>query len=585
MHPRCVVRVLAVLALFLSAAPARAASQKVELELQGGGEAVRGAAFVLDALAEIQAGWHINAHQPKQPYLIPTELTLTLPPGVSSEAIYYPPALSKQLGFAGGEELLLYEGKLGITTALSVSEDFADPHLRIRAALRFQACNDTTCLPPDRTEAELVVSVVAASAAPGEAVEWGLPGSAAADIGQEAQLDRWLREQGLLFTIFAVALLGLGLNLTPCVYPVVSITVAYFGGQAASRSRVVLLAVIYVLGIAASFSALGVTAALSGGLFGAALQKPAVILAIAGFLAFLALGSFGLYQIRPPAMLARLGGGASTGMVGAGFMGLTMGIVAAPCVGPIVLGLLLLVGARQDPYLGFLLFFVLALGMGAPYVFLATAAGSIRRLPRSGEWLVWTERLFGCVLLSLAAYFAAPLAPEPVRSHLLPTVVGASGLYLGFIEPAGRGVPYFPMLKRAAGVGFLAAALWLAQPVEMARAVAWEPIGALSSSASAAGENGRRPLLIDFAAEWCIPCREMDHTTYVDPDVVREAERFRMIRADISQENDATTELVERYAVRGVPTVILFSSDGQEERRMVGYVGADAMLAAMREVR
>jgi thiol:disulfide interchange protein DsbD len=109
-------------------------------------------------------------------------------------------------------------------------------------------------------------------------------------------------------------------------------------------------------------------------------------------------------------------------------------------------------------------------------------------------------------------------------------------------------------------------------------AIAWEPY-------EHAAPDSEKPLLIDFAAEWCIPCREMDHTTYIDPDVVDEADRFRMVRADVTDENDLTAELLAKYDVKGVPTVILLSASGEERQRMVGYVGPDELLAAMRAVR
>ncbi|MFI4932892.1 MAG: thioredoxin fold domain-containing protein, partial [Burkholderiales bacterium] len=263
--------------------------------------------------------------------------------------------------------------------------------------------------------------------------------------------------------------------------------------------------------------------------------------------------------------------------------GLTMGIVAAPCVGPIVVGLLIFVGSRQDAGLGFLLFFVLALGMGLPYLALAMAAGSIRRLPRSGEWLLWTERLFGCILLSLAAYYVSTLLSGPIKPWVLPAVIGVSGLYLGFVERAGRAVRSFRLIKAAVGIGMVAVAVWLAQPVSITQAIAWEPYEQWSNPEHAA--DGEKPLLLDFAAEWCIPCREMDHTTYLHPEVVREANRFHMVKADITQDNESTSELVAKYEVRGVPTVILFSPRGDETQRMVGYVGPSQMLSAMRAVR
>jgi thiol:disulfide interchange protein DsbD len=194
--------------------------------------------------------------------------------------------------------------------------------------------------------------------------------------------------------------------------------------------------------------------------------------------------------------------------------------------------------------------------------------------------LLWTERLFGCVLLCLAAYYVASLLPPPFKAWLLPVAVGASGLYLAFVERAGSGLRYFRPIKAGVGLTMLAVAVWLALPPGTTQAIAW-----LHYEERGGVANGEKPRLIDFHAEWCIPCREMDHSTYVDPDVVAEATRFQMVKADLTEENDATAELMERYEVKGVPTVILFSPAGEETHRMVGYVGPDEMLDAMRAVR
>jgi thiol:disulfide interchange protein DsbD len=295
----------------------------------------------------------------------------------------------------------------------------------------------------------------------------------------------------------------------------------------------------------------------------------------------LALGSFGIYQIRPPQALMRWAGGSASGAAGALFMGLTMGVVAAPCVGPVLVGLLVFVGSRQDPHLGFLLFFVLALGMGAPYVGLALAAGSLKSLPRSGALLEWIERVFGCVLLALAAYFVGPLLPAPVDRYLLPAVLVGAGAYLGLLARVAGSSASFAWVRRAAGIAFVLAALWVARPGGPDGSIAWERLAGLADNGHPPAGS---PLLIDFVADWCIPCVEMERTTYVDADVIREAERFRMVKADVTREDAATTETVERYQVRGVPTVILYGSDGRERQRLVGYVGPVEMLAAMRQV-
>jgi len=562
--------------LALVQTPARAEDAKVRLELEASDPVIApGAGIGIDAFAFVADGWHIHAHEPGDPFLIGTDLQLSLPEGVSVVEKFYPTPDKRSFEFAPGKQLLVYEGKVGIVVGVQVAKDFAGHEIEVDAKLRYQACNDTTCLPPATARASLTLRVDAAAGTDGVSFA---DEPAPAPPGRQEQIAAWLAERGLIFTLLAVALLGFGLNLTPCVYPLISVTIAYFGGQGGSRRRVAGLASLYVLGIALSFSVLGVAASLSGGVFGAALQRPAVILGIAALMVVLALGSFGVYQLQPPAFLMRWAGGAGSGAAGALFMGLTMGIVAAPCVGPIVLGLLLFIGSRQDPVLGFSLFFVLALGMGAPYLLLALAAGSIRKLPRSGEWLQWVEYLFGCLLLALAAYFLSPLLPSPLKQMALPAVIGASGLYLGFMARAGHALRGFVAFKRVAGAAMLLFAVFLARPAQGGR-IAWEPIDVLAA-APAAG----KPLLIDFVAEWCIPCREMEHSTYVDAAVIDEAERFRMVKADLTEESDATSQVVEKFAVRGVPTVLLLSGVGEETHRMVGYVGPDELLRAMREV-
>jgi len=568
------------------AAGARAAVDTATITLEPDvPQAARGGQTGLDIILEIARGWHINAHRPNEPFLIPTNIVLTLPPGVAADPLTFPPPDKKTFAFAPGKQLLVYEGKVGITTALSVPADYQGQQLRIHAELRYQACNDTNCLPPTTAERELVLPIsdtisppaptpaASGASAPGTTA----PGATHFDVGL------WMAQRGLAVTLGLVALLGLGLNLTPCVYPLISVTVAYFGSQTRQRSASVFgMAVLYVLGITTSFAVLGVAAALSGSLFGAALQEPLVLIGIAGVLVLLALSSFGLYQLQPPPWLLRRVGGSTPGAVGAFIMGVTIGIVAAPCVGPVVLGLLVFVGSQQRVSLGLELFFALGLGMGLPYLALGMAAGSIRALPRSGEWLMWIEHLFGIMLLALAAYFVTPLLPKVPGRLLLPALLAVGGLYLGFIDRSGRNVRYFPVMQRVTGIAGVLLAVWLAVPLRADSAIRWQPFenGALLSARTAG-----RPAIIDFVAAWCIPCHEMESTTFTDAAVRGEAERFAMFKADITRDSDETSALVDAYGVQGVPTVIFLDSSGTEVQRLVGYVGGDEMVTAMRAVR
>ena len=542
-------------------------------------KAARGGQTGLDILLEVAPGWHINAHQPTESYLIPTEVQLTLPPGVSTDTINYPLPERKAFAFAQGKQLLVYEGQLAIRTALHVPADFSGIRIGIEAKLRYQACNDSTCLPPATAGAELVVPVSATI---------GVTQPAAAPAAQHElhtgpfDVSAWMSRHGLAVTLLLVALLGLGLNLTPCVYPLISVTIAYFGSQGRHReARVAGLAAAYVLGITASFAALGVLAALSGGLFGAALQKPQVLFLIAAILVALALSSFGVYQLQPPAWVMQRVSASVQGVFGSFFMGLTMGVVAAPCIGPAVLGLLLFVGSRQSGVLGFELFSALGLGMGLPYLALALAAGSIKALPRSGEWLVWVERFFGVVLLALAAYFVTPLLPKTVSHLLLPGFTAAGGIYLGFIDRSGLRMRYFLSIKRFVGIAAIAVAVWAVVPQRAESSIAWQPLEPASLDAA---RNSGKPAVVDFVADWCIPCREMERTTFLDARVRHQAERFAMFMADITAESEQVDDLVDRYQVRGVPTVIVFDSSGTEVQRLVGYTGPDEMAKAMRDI-
>ena len=157
---------------------------------------------------------------------------------------------------------------------------------------------------------------------------------------------------------------GLALNLTPCVYPLIPITIGYFGGQSeGSTGRLAIMGLLFMLGLAVTYSIIGVVTSLSGAVFGAVLQNPIVILAVVAILLGLSLSMFGVYEFKLPDSMVAKFGGSKTGMFGAFFMGLTMGIVAAPCIGPFILGLVTYVATKQDPYFGFLMFFVLALGL------------------------------------------------------------------------------------------------------------------------------------------------------------------------------------------------------------------------------
>ncbi len=507
----------------------------------------------------VASGWHVNAHAPRDKFLIPTTLELKPPPGLHVGEVTYPEPVERKLTFLGGETALLYEGTLYFTAPVEgVAESGGGP---LRAALRYQACDDSRCLPPRTLE------LTAEEARAG-----------AAGAGAERNLVAgFVARHGYPLTFLWVAVLGLALNLTPCVYPLISVTVAFFGGRTGTdERRAVGRALLYVLGICVTFSTLGVAAALTGSLFGTALQRPVVLGAIALLMAGLALSNLGLYHVRVPGGVMRWAGRAGEGAAGALFMGLTMGVVAAPCIAPIVAALLLYVGARQSVGLGFALFFALALGMGAPYVGLAMLAGRLRRLPRAGAWLGWMERLFAFLLLGLALHFAIPLLPVGFEPGAWALLLATAGVVLGFLGPHGR--PLLRWARATAGVVVVAVGVSGLLVAEAESPIAWVPF---SEQALVHELGAGRPVFIDFQAAWCLPCREMARTTFRDPAVVRAADRFAMLRADVTAEDDAAASLMERYQVPGVPTYVILGPDGRERQRLVGFIPVPEMLHAM----
>ncbi len=527
----------------------------------------------VEVRADIASGWHIHANDPTEPFLVPSELQLVSDQGVRIGPVQYPPPETRSFSFAPQKVLRVYEGTVRFLTWIELPPEYLASEVRLEAKLRYQACTDTTCAPPVTTNASLLLPVGDAASTTGDQVGTIGPNTGPFDFAA------WLEQRGHLATYLLVLLLGFGLNLTPCVYPLISVTLAYFGHQARQSFRhLVVLASQYVAGIVVSFASLGAAAALTGGLFGAWLQKPIVLIGAAGLMIVLALASFGVYQLRLPARWLRIAGTGSPGMLGAFLMGLSMGIVAAPCIGPVVVGLIVFVSSQKQPWLGLELFSALGLGLGLPYLALALAAGSLRALPRAGDWLVWVEHLFGAILLFLGWYFLSPLLPNSVRRIGYTVLIAAAGVGLGFLDRSGDSWSGFRRFKQLGGLAAVAAALWFAVPFPARSEIGWTPF---SEEALSRATELRRPVVLDFVADWCIPCHEMDATTFADSRVIELASQFSMLRADLTLENQQTETLTTRFGVRGVPTLIVLNGEGTEVARFVGYVGPDELLSAM----
>ena len=384
-------------------------------------------------------------------------------------------------------------------------------------------------------------------------------------------------------TYLGVFILGLGLNLTPCVYPMLSVTLSLFKDKKhPGHWHAFAHALVYVIGMSVMYSALGVTSALGGTLVGEFLQNPWVLTMIGVLMVWLALSLFGVYAFQLPSkLLERLTLKKHADFVSLFFTGMFVGLFAAPCIGPPVIALMTYVGTKGDPGTGFLVFFVMSLGLGAPYLVLGTFTRLLRRMPKAGVWLVWFEKLFGVILLGLAVFYFIVAWKAAWLHTLWPVFLVGAGLYLGFIDNAKHYSRMFNGLRKAAGTLAVAGGLILLTFGASER-VSWEPYS--PESLAAAGKAGRSAVL-DFYADWCIACHEMEQLTYTDPRVIEAASSFDRFKVDLTRpDNEEVREIISRYGIYGVPTVLFIDAAGQEVEgtRIEGFADADRFLTALK---
>ena len=387
-----------------------------------------------------------------------------------------------------------------------------------------------------------------------------------------------------------IYVVGLLTSLTPCVYPMIAITVSVFGArEAKSKAEAMLLSTVFVLGIATPFVPLGIFVALTGGVFGVWLSSPIVLIAFAVLFVVLASSMFGAFELNLPyALQNKLADAGGMGFKGAFALGFVCAFIAAPCTGPALLVLLAYIGQTHDFVLGGVGMFTYAIGLGTLFWVVGTFAVG---LPKSGRWMEAVKSIFGIVMLVMALYYLKNLVHISdyfthdnmligVSVALLVVGIGVGAIHLDFKE--GKTVE---RIRKGVGVllttvgGFLAI-MWVTLPAPGARIEWRDDFTVAIAHARSAGT----PYVIDFGADWCGACGELDRETFTDARVVAEADRFVTIHVDMTQRTPEKDALLATYNQRGLPLVAFHTSGGSEAHRVTTFIEPGEMLALMRSV-
>ncbi len=444
------------------------------------------------------------------------------------------------------------------------------------------------------------------------------PGEAARPLARSGgQIDENDRIAGALASrnpALIVALffgLGLLLTFTPCVLPMVPILSSIVVGEHVTRGRAFVVSLAYVLGMAVVYTAVGVAAGLAGEGLSAALQTPWLLGVFALLMVALSLSMFGLYELQlPQGWQARLTASSnrrqSGQIVGAAAMGAISALIVGPCVTAPLAGALAYIAQTGDALTGGAALLAMALGMGVPLILVGVGAGNL--LPRAGKWMEATKRFFGFLLLGVAIWMVTPVLPAWVVMLAWAALLIIAAVYLGAFDALGpdpRG-----LLRLGKGLGLLAALAGAIQIIGVASGGRdpLQPLSHLSGPSGAAGtQPGKeairfervrnvaeldarvaqasaagRPLLLDFYADWCVSCKEMEKLTFPDGRVRARLANVVLLQADVTANNADDKALLKRFGLFGPPGIILFGPDGRERPvRVIGYQSANRFLDSL----
>ncbi|MES2963210.1 MAG: protein-disulfide reductase DsbD [Bdellovibrionota bacterium] len=492
-----------------------------------------------------------------------------------------------------------------VRAVIEIPKGFALGTLQTKLKFTYQACKEELCLFPKNIELSAPLAIVASTGGG----KGGGPGgkeilAPSTKITQAPanEFDKALGH-GIFFALFVVFGMGFLTSLTPCIYPMIPITLAVLGARTKGQSKLKSFSIsfTYVLGLAMTYALLGVVAAKTGALFGSALSNVYVVTAIAFVFVAMGLSMYGLFEMQVPAFLRDKVGTAQTGSGygGAFATGMIAGVVASPCVGPVLVSVLTYIAQTQNLVLGFAFLFTFAMGMGILFMVLGTSSNLISKVPKAGAWMDITKFVFGTAMIGMALFYVAPLYPTWLFNSLFGLAIILIASAYGAFEPneklegAGR-VRKGAMLAafviglvftlsgvlEKAGIAAPGAMMANGKAAGSYQKLAWKPY---SDESLAEALKAKKPVLIDFYADWCGACKELEKHTFTDERIRTLSEKYALLKIDATEDFPGLDKLKSTYNVRGLPTMVFYGADGKirPELTVTGFEDADKFLERM----
>ncbi len=450
------------------------------------------------------------------------------------------------------------------------------PLEKIMIDLEYIACTQKFCLPKTRQEIQIPVNI-----------------SGPQVVSTSSMIEEQI-SKNLLWAFVLVFVFGFLTSLTPCVYPLIPITLAVIGARTAqaSKAQAFALSFVYVLGIAATYSVLGVIAAKTGALFGQALSYQPVVLFFVVLFVLMALSIYGYFELRVPHFITRSfeKAGPSKGFAGAFTSGLIAGVVASPCVGPVLVGVLAYIAKSQDVVLGLSLLFTFAMGMGVLFLFLGTFSSAFKKLPRSGGWMDLIKFILGTALLVVALSYLKPLLmPEWFSICVALLSFAAVFIFIAKVYPktSRKSIHRMPLVFCALVVLSPIASQWKPTNTENSSKAAlkngWQYY---SEEAIAKAKAEGRQVIIDFFADWCVACVELDEKTFSTPQFIEATKNMSLLKVDASENFPELADLQKKYEVYGLPTIVFINKKGEIEKEatLTGFEDIEPFMVRLKKI-